>query len=45
MEPSTLDETVQWHLLARMVPFVEPDFVKSVDFDAGLITVDWDPDF
>ena len=29
----------------RMVPFVEPDFVKSVDFDAGLITVDWDPDF
>lgn len=29
----------------RLVPFVEPDFVKSVDFDAGLITVDWDPDF
>ena len=29
----------------RMVPFVEPDFVKSVDFDARLITVDWDPDF
>ena len=29
----------------RMVPFVEPDFVKSVDFDAGLVTVDWDPDF
>ncbi len=29
----------------RMVPFVEPDFVKSVDFEAGLITVDWDPDF
>jgi len=29
----------------RMVPFVEPDFVKSVDFDAGLITVDLDPDF
>ena len=29
----------------RMVPFVEPDFVKSVDFDAGLITVDWDPGF
>ncbi|RYZ73757.1 MAG: ribosome maturation factor RimM [Lysobacteraceae bacterium] len=29
----------------RMVPFVEPEFVKSVDFEAGLITVDWDPDF
>lgn len=29
----------------RMVPFVEPDFVKSVDFAAGLITVDWDPEF
>ena len=29
----------------RMVPFVEPDFVKSIDFDGGLITVDWDPDF
>ena len=29
----------------RMVPFVEPDFVKSIDVDAGLITVDWDPDF
>lgn len=29
----------------RMVPFVEPDFVQSLDFEAGLITVDWDPDF
>ena len=29
----------------RMVPFVEPDFVKSIDFEGGLITVDWDPDF
>ncbi|HLM52194.1 MAG TPA: ribosome maturation factor RimM, partial [Pseudoxanthomonas sp.] len=29
----------------RLVPFVEPDFVKSVDFEAGLITVDWDPEF
>ena len=29
----------------RMVPFGEPDFVKSIDFDGGLITVDWDPDF
>lgn len=29
----------------RMVPFAEPDYVKSVDFEAGLITVDWDADF
>ena len=29
----------------RLIPFVEPDYVKSVDFDAGLVTVDWDPDF
>src|SRR5690554_6213887 len=26
MEPSTLDENVQWHLLARMVPFVENNY-------------------
>lgn len=29
----------------RMVPFVMDDFVKSVDFDANLIVVDWDPEF
>ncbi|NYZ63944.1 ribosome maturation factor RimM [Luteimonas deserti] len=29
----------------RMIPFVVPDYVVSVDFDAGLVTVDWDPDF
>jgi 16S rRNA processing protein RimM len=29
----------------RMIPFVEPDFIRSVDFDAGLVTVDWDADF
>lgn len=29
----------------RMLPFVEPDVVQSVDFDAGQITVDWDPEF
>lgn len=26
MEPSTLNESVQWHLLARMVPFVENNY-------------------
>ncbi|WP_282273031.1 ribosome maturation factor RimM [Stenotrophomonas sp. PS02298] len=29
----------------RMIPFVMGDFVKSVDFDANLIVVDWDPEF
>ncbi|MFT3762558.1 MAG: ribosome maturation factor RimM [Pseudoxanthomonas sp.] len=29
----------------RLVPFVEPDYVKAVDFDAGVITVDWDAEF
>ncbi|WP_337245051.1 ribosome maturation factor RimM [Luteimonas sp. gir] len=29
----------------RMIPFVVPDYVVSIDFDAGLVTVDWDADF
>lgn len=29
----------------RMIPWVQPQFVTGVDFDAGTITVDWDPDF
>lgn len=29
----------------RLVPFVMDQYVKSVDFDAGLVVVDWDPDF
>ena len=29
----------------RMIPFREPDYVVSVDFDAGVVTVDWDADF
>ena len=29
----------------RLIPFVEPEFVKSVDFEAGVVTVDWDPAF
>jgi 16S rRNA processing protein RimM len=29
----------------RMIPFLTPDYVVSVDFDAGLVTVDWDADF
>ncbi|TKR33667.1 ribosome maturation factor RimM [Luteimonas gilva] len=29
----------------RMIPFLMPDYVVSIDFDAGLVVVDWDPDF
>lgn len=29
----------------RMIPFLQPDYIRSVDFDAGLVTVDWDADF
>ena len=29
----------------RLIPFIQPDVVTQVDFDTGVITVDWDPDF
>lgn len=29
----------------RLIPFVDGQFVHKVDFDAGVITVDWDADF
>ena len=29
----------------RMIPFVQPQYVTGIDFEAGVITVDWDPDF
>jgi len=29
----------------RMLPFVRPDTVVSIDLDAGEIMVDWDPEF
>ena len=29
----------------RMVPFLQPDYIRSIDFDAQLIVVDWDADF
>ena len=29
----------------RLIPFIDDDFVKSVDLQAQRITVDWDPEF
>jgi 16S rRNA processing protein RimM len=29
----------------RMIPFVVPEYIRSVDFAAGVVTVDWDADF
>ena len=29
----------------RLLPFVIDDYVKTVDFKAGRVTVDWDPEF
>ena len=29
----------------RMIPFVLPQYVVSVDFETNLVTVDWDPEF
>ncbi len=29
----------------RLIPLVEPQYVKKVDFDARVIEVDWDPEF
>lgn len=29
----------------RLIPFIQPDVVRQVNFEAGLMVVDWDPEF
>lgn len=29
----------------RLIPFVRPQFITAIDLEAGVVTVDWDPDF
>lgn len=29
----------------RMIPFLQPDTVAAIDFEAGVVRVDWDPEF
>jgi len=29
----------------RMIPFVQPEYVQSIDLDTRTVTVDWDPEF
>lgn len=29
----------------RLIPYLRPDVVTSVDLEAGVLTVDWDPEF
>jgi len=29
----------------RMIPFLQPDYIVSIDFDDGVVTVDWDAEF
>lgn len=28
-----------------LIPFLQPDVIRSIDLEAGLMVVDWDPDF
>ena len=29
----------------RMIPFVRPQYITDIDFEKGVVTVDWDPEF
>lgn len=45
METGANDVLVVTGERERLIPFVEPDYVKQVNFDSGKVVVDWDPEF
>ena len=45
METGANDVLVVRRERERLIPFVVGEFVKDVDLDAGVLIVDWDPDF
>ena len=45
METGANDVMVLQGERERLVPFIQGQYVKRVDLEAGLIVVDWDPDF
>jgi len=45
METGANDVLVVRRERERLIPFVVGEFIKDVDLDAGVLIVDWDPDF
>ena len=45
METGANDVLVVQGEREHLIPFVQQQFIKSVDLEQGIINVDWDPDF
>lgn len=45
METGANDVLVVHGDAERLIPFVQPDVIQRIDLSAGVIEVDWDPDF